>query len=68
MKILKHGDLKQRKFTCKVCDCEFIASACEYYAITTGDFIIGYDAYCPECNNNTNISEIWEEKDDGKRT
>lgn len=46
MKILKHGDLKLRQFTCKHCCCEFIANMKEYGVSFNGS---NFTVYCPEC-------------------
>lgn len=46
MKILKHGELKERKFTCKKCGCEFIADMSEYCFGITDDYMVD----CPDCN------------------
>lgn len=64
MKILKHGNLKERKFICRVCGCEFVANANEYYAITANCMHLWYSTTCPECNNDTSISEPWDDKND----
>ena len=64
MKILKHGTLKERKFVCKVCGCEFVANANEYYAYTASCITLWYNADCPECHNDTNVSEPWEDEND----
>jgi hypothetical protein len=45
MKILKHGKLKERKFTCKICGCEFIADISEYRFSLADDFMV----CCPDC-------------------
>lgn len=47
MKILKHGDLKPRKFICTSCDCEFVADKMEYHL--TGHIEETYTICCPEC-------------------
>ena len=52
MKILKHGDLQPRKFTCTQCKCVFVADKSEYgigrdrhpYSF------IQYLIACPECH------------------
>ena len=54
MKILKHGDLKPRKFTCRTCGCEFVANRDEYgsysiYCPDTLDNIEVCRVYCPDC-------------------
>ena len=59
MKILKHGDLKPRKFTCHECDCEFVANIKEYKIIDRWIY-----TYCPECDSKTFDSEPWEEQND----
>jgi hypothetical protein len=49
MQILKHGELKERKFTCKICGCEFIAgiSECNIHLPN------GYGVKCPDCKKYT---------------
>ena len=48
MKILKHGDLQPRKFTCTSCGCEFVADKSEYgYEAYTHN----YSVYCPDCRS-----------------
>ena len=54
MKILKHGDLKLRKFRCRTCDCEFVANRDEYgsYSIYRPDTLEDIEVcrvYCPDC-------------------
>ena len=53
MKILKHGDLQPRKFTCTRCGCEFVADMTEYYSkeydYPLGDRGIHYHVTCPDC-------------------
>ena len=63
MIILKHGNLKKRKFLCQVCGCEFVANQNECYQITARRQILWYEATCPDCNADTNTSEPWEEND-----
>ena len=67
MKILKHGDLKPRKFICKDCGCEFVADAREYGSYGSNRVIICWYADCPECDARTTVSEPWEEQDDTER-
>ena len=64
MRIVKHGVLKFRKFACHICGCEFVGDTREY-SIIDHCGVDGYEACCPECGNYTDISEPWEEKDDG---
>ena len=45
MKILKHGELKPRHFTCSRCSCEFVADMSEYEI-----FCDGFLVNCPECH------------------
>lgn len=45
MKILKHGDLKPRHFTCDRCGCEFVADLSEYWACSADTILVS----CPEC-------------------
>ena len=52
MKILKHGDLKPRKFICKTCGCEFVAEMGEYEIdrdIFQPNKEVTYDIACPDC-------------------
>lgn len=62
MKIIKHGNMKPRIFTCIVCGCEFIAEVNEYR--TTKIYIDDpwYSSYCPECNSETIDSKPLEEE------
>lgn len=46
MKILKHGDLKPRKFKCSNCGCEFVADKMEYTLTHVEEL---YCICCPEC-------------------
>ena len=56
MKIIKHGDLKPRKFICRYCGCEFVANAREYNTSEHWIFM-----YCPDCDTQVFDSEPWEE-------
>lgn len=49
MKILKHGDLKPRKFICSVCGCEFVANRNEYGIDKTYAILPRYIVTCPCC-------------------
>ena len=54
MKILKHGDLKPRKFTCTKCGCEFVADITEYNKTTYTFSHGGWDEFeidCPICKH-----------------
>lgn len=64
MKILKDGNLKERKFICDICGCEFIANSTEYYATNAGHQILWYVSTCPCCHNDTYSSEPWEEENE----
>lgn len=66
MKILKHGNLKPRKFICKDCGCEFVANISEYGWYTNSVTALWYYADCPECEARTMDSEPWEEQNDSK--
>lgn len=46
MKILKHGNLIPRLFTCKKCGCVFVADMKEYSIAASGD---NFFVTCPEC-------------------
>lgn len=63
MKILKHGNLKPRKFICQDCGCEFVANISEYSTYTGTAWCY---SYCPECDARTFDSEVWEEQDESK--
>lgn len=61
MKILNHGNLKPRKFTCRYCGCEFVANAKEYNVFESWIYM-----YCPDCDTKTFDSELWEEQNESK--
>lgn len=46
MKILKHGNKMQRKFTCKFCGCVFVADRSEYTVAASLD---NFYTTCPDC-------------------
>lgn len=48
MKILKHGDMMLRKFTCKFCECVFVADRSEYKAVSSVDH---FCVTCPDCDS-----------------
>ena len=58
MKILKHGDMKPRKFTCTNCYCEFVADQSEYgtYRYSQGTSPIRYLVACPDCNYDLDVA------------
>lgn len=64
MRVIKHGDMKPRKFTCLNCGCEFIANTTEYCAIQVDGKIMFWTCECPECSVITSKSELWEGKDE----
>ena len=64
MKILKHGNLKLRKFICWRCNCEFIAEVSEYNTQMVCGEPIWHTAFCPECAAETNQSCKWEGQDE----
>ena len=64
MRILKHGDLRPRKFECDVCGCEFVAETDEYTTTKASGITLCYYIYCPECNSYVDKSEPLEEKDE----
>lgn len=66
VKILKHGNMKQRKFVCKYCGCEFVAGVREYNTYTNNGVVVYCYADCPECDTETIDSELWEEQNDSK--
>lgn len=61
MRILKHGDLKPRKFVCRFCGCEFVAEIGEYKITNPAENYFWYSVYCPECDSYIDNSEHWEE-------
>lgn len=56
-KIIKHGNLKPRKFTCKNCDCEFVADVMDYCAYECNGTPMWWFTDCPDCCSRTDISE-----------
>lgn len=48
MRILKHGDLKPRKFICPNCGCVFVADRTEYQK-NSGGGVIKCGTTCPDC-------------------
>jgi hypothetical protein len=64
MKILKHGNLKSRKFVCWHCDCEFVADTTEYRTTMSNNVVLWCHADCPECGVETTYSEPWEDKNE----
>ena len=68
MKILKHGNLKPRKFICHHCDCEFVADTTEYCAYECNGNPMWYFIDCPECGNKTETSEPWKEQENDSKT
>ena len=70
MKILKHGDMKPRKFRCTNCHCEFVADQSEYgtcrYAYGTSP--IRYLVACPDCNYDLDVAHydapLYKEEDE----
>jgi DNA-directed RNA polymerase subunit RPC12/RpoP len=65
MKILKHGNLKPRKFICKDCGCEFIADVTEYTQYACNRTVLWWYIDCPECGGRVNDSVPWEEQENG---
>ena len=65
MKILKHGNLRPRKFTCLNCGCEFVSNVTEYDTTMSHGIALWHSSYCPECGSSTEKSEPWEYEDDG---
>ena len=51
MKILKHGDLKPRKFICERCKCEFVADKSEYSEDNIYTTHPTLTTTCPCCNH-----------------
>ena len=58
MKILKHGDLKPRKFTCANCHCEFVADQSEYGTCkySQGYSPIRFIVTCPDCHYDLDVA------------
>ena len=67
MQILKRGVLTQRKFTCSICECEFVADPDEYTVTMADGKMFWCSSSCPECGVVTNISEIWNDDMKGTR-
>ena len=71
MKILKHGDLQPRKFTCTKCGCEFVADMTEYGKCSDIHPVYGpytaYHIYCPECRHEINAENAPLYKEDEHR-
>lgn len=63
MKILKHGKMKDRIFTCPVCECQFQAEIGEYDCYEDFGLIV-FQVVCPECGNICTDTEIIEERKD----
>lgn len=61
MKILKHGNLKPRKFICQDCGCEFVADISEY-SLYPGT--AWYYSDCPDCDARIFDSKPWEEQNE----
>jgi hypothetical protein len=64
MQILKHGNLKSRKFTCSNCGCEFVADPTEYGTTVVKGIVLWCHAHCPECGCETSDSKSWENNDE----
>lgn len=47
MKIIKHGNMMPRRFTCRFCGCIFVADRSEYSTAASGD---NFYVNCPDCN------------------
>lgn len=62
MKIIKHGNMKPRSFTCDRCGCEFVAEVNEYRTVSACGSVLCHEARCPECDAVTCRSEPWEEE------
>lgn len=67
-KILKHGDLQPRKFTCTKCGCEFVADMTEYgkanYNHPIRGAYINYYITCPDCRNDMTVENAPPYKED----
>lgn len=62
MKILKHGNMAQRIFTCKYCCCQFVADRSEYTAAASGD---NFFVTCPECKSRFDMhAPLYKEESD----
>ena len=62
MKILKHGNLKPQKFTCKECGCEFVLNYREYHKVDQYGKALWIYAVCPDCDADVFDHEPWEEQ------
>lgn len=62
MKILKHGNMMRRRFTCKYCGCEFVADRSEYNIAVSGD---NFFVTCPDCNGKFDMhAPLYKEESD----
>lgn len=62
MKILKHGDMMKRRFTCKFCGCVFVADRSEYSTAASGN---NFFVRCPECGVNFDMhAPLYKEESD----
>jgi hypothetical protein len=68
MMILKHGNLKPRKFVCDQCGCEFVANAKEYGQYKYEGKVLWTYADCPECDARISYSTPWEGEYDAERS
>lgn len=62
MKIIKSGDRRPRRFTCRCCGCVFIAELGEYTVAASGD---NFFVHCPECKNHFDMkAPLYNEESD----
>lgn len=63
MEILKHGDMKPRRFKCNNCNCEFVADMSEYEEVYHNCDKY-YAVHCPDCKYYVSVvafaSEIYD--------
>lgn len=64
MRIIKHGNMKPRIFTCGTCGCEFVAEVNEYRTVSLYGNTLYHEAHCPECDCSTCTSNILEEENE----
>lgn len=62
MIVLKRGKKNPRKFICRNCECEFVASVDEYWRLETFG-VVSYECNCPDCTYTAKDSWSWEEND-----
>ena len=59
MKILKHGNMVEIKFACKVCGCEFVENVKACAAYEHYYEVAWWYLECPECNSTVISRELY---------